>query len=58
MALAYAGLGDTTRGIEYLHRAIDVRDISLPEEFYDPRLDPLRADPRFAQVAARMGLER
>jgi len=55
-AIAYAGLGDTTRGIEWLHRGIDERDIFLPENFFDPLLDPLRGDPRFTRVVQRMGL--
>jgi tetratricopeptide (TPR) repeat protein len=56
LALAYAGLGETTRAFAYLNRAIDVRDIFLPEDFFDPLLDGLRRDPRFKRVEARMGL--
>ncbi len=56
LALAYAGLGDSGRAIEELHRAIDQRDIYLPELFFDPLLDPLRGDPRFRRVVERMGL--
>jgi tetratricopeptide (TPR) repeat protein len=58
IAVAYAGLGDATRGIEWLNRGIDQRDIYIPENFFEPLLDPLRSDPRFEQVSARMGLER
>lgn len=54
LALAYAGQGDLTRAFAQLDRAITVRDIFLPEDFFDPQLDPLRADPRFAAIAARM----
>jgi adenylate cyclase len=57
LALAYTGLGDRTRAFEYLHRAIDARDIFMPEDFFDPLLDPLRRDPRFARVVERMGLQ-
>ncbi len=56
LALAYTGQGDLNRAFEYLHRAIDVRDAYLPEDFFDPLLDPLRADARFARVEERMGL--
>jgi serine/threonine protein kinase/tetratricopeptide (TPR) repeat protein len=56
IALAYAGLGDATRGLEWLNRGIDQRDIYIPENFFDPLLDPLRKDPRFGRVLARMGL--
>jgi len=58
IAEAYAGLGDATRGIEWLNRGIDQRDIYIPENFFDPLLDPLRRDPRFEQVWARMGIKR
>ncbi len=56
LALAYAGLGETTHAFEYLNRAIDVRDIFLPEDFFDPLLDALRRDPRFRRVEERMGV--
>lgn len=56
LALAHTGLGDLTQAFDYLHRAIDVRDMFLPEDFFEPLLDPLRADPRFARVEERMGL--
>ena len=56
IAMAYAGLGDATRGIEWLNRGIDQRDIYIPENFFDPLLDPLRKDPRFRRVLTRMGL--
>jgi hypothetical protein len=54
--VAYAGLGDVTRGIVWLNRGIDQQDIYIPENFFDPLLDPLRKDPRFALVMTRMGL--
>jgi eukaryotic-like serine/threonine-protein kinase len=58
IAEAYAGLGDVTQGIEWLNRGIDEKDIYIPENFFEPLLDPLRKDPRFARVSIRMGLER
>jgi eukaryotic-like serine/threonine-protein kinase len=57
IAAAYAGLGDATRGIEWLNRGIDQRDIYIPENFFEPLLDPLRSDPRFERVMTRMGLK-
>jgi hypothetical protein len=56
LALAYTGLGETTRAFMYLNRAIDVRDAFLPEDFFDPLLDGLRRDARFKRVEARMVL--
>jgi hypothetical protein len=58
IAAAYAGLGDATRGIEWLNRGIDQRDIFIPENFFEPLLDPLRTDPSFERVWTRMGLKR
>jgi serine/threonine-protein kinase len=58
IAVAYAGLGDATQGIEWLNRGIDQHDIYIPENFFEPLLDPLRKDPRFDQVLTRMGLAR
>jgi TolB-like protein/Tfp pilus assembly protein PilF len=57
IAAAYAGLGDVTRGLEWLNRGIDEKDIYIPENFFDPYLDPLRKDPRYERVLARMGLK-
>jgi serine/threonine-protein kinase len=56
IAIAYGALGDVTRGLEWLNRGIDQRDIYIPENLFDPLLDPLRRDPRFDQVLVRMGL--
>ncbi|HUF36809.1 MAG TPA: protein kinase [Gemmatimonadales bacterium] len=56
LAIAYTGLGETGRAIEELHRAIDQRDIFVPEVFFDPLLHPLRRDPRFRRIEERMGL--
>ena len=53
IAIGYGALGDTTRGLEWLNRAIDQHDIYIPENFFEPLLDPLRKDP---QVLRRMGL--
>jgi hypothetical protein len=57
IAAGYAGLDDVSHGLEWLNRGIDERDIYIPENFFDPLLDPLRSDPRFEQVLKRMGLE-
>ncbi|MGH7512336.1 MAG: protein kinase domain-containing protein [Gemmatimonadales bacterium] len=56
IAAAYAGLGDATKGLDWLNRGVDEKDIYIPENFFDPLLDPLRKDPRYAQVLERMDL--
>jgi hypothetical protein len=58
LAIAYTGLGETDSAFAALHRAIDQRDIFLPEVFSDPLLDPLRQDPRFGRILERVGLAR
>ncbi len=56
LAMAYSGLGEIDQGIAALHRAIEERDIFMPEIFFDPLLDPLRKDPRFRKVEELMGV--
>src|SRR3989442_448283 len=58
LALAYTGQGNLTRGFAYLDSAIAARDIFLPEDFFDPQLDALRADPRFAAREQKMHVRR
>jgi eukaryotic-like serine/threonine-protein kinase len=57
IAIGYGALGETTRGLDWLNRAIDQRDIYIPENFFEPLLDPLRKDPRFEAVLTRMGIK-
>jgi eukaryotic-like serine/threonine-protein kinase len=56
-AMAYIGVGDTARAFEWLNRGIDEKDIYIPENFYQPLLDPLRKAAGFDRVVRRMGLE-
>jgi serine/threonine-protein kinase len=57
IAIAYGALGDVTQGIAWLNRGIDQHDLYIPENFFEPLLDPLRRDPRFKEVSTRMGLK-
>ena len=50
----YAGLGETDRAFEMLNRAFDTRDRGMSWIRVAPRLDPLRADPRFTDLLRRM----
>jgi hypothetical protein len=55
IAVVYEGLGERDRAIEWFEKAYAEHYIHawvLP----DPRLDPLRSDPRFKNVMRRMGL--
>ncbi|HET8625069.1 MAG TPA: tetratricopeptide repeat protein [Gemmatimonadales bacterium] len=56
IAAAYGALGDATRGLAWFNRAIDEKDIYIPENFFDPLFDPLRKNARFEQIVRRMGL--
>ena len=54
LALVYAGLGEKDRAFQQLDEAYDVRDPDLVYLKVDPRLDPLRSDPRFQSLLRRM----
>jgi tetratricopeptide (TPR) repeat protein len=56
LAMAHAGLGHKTEAFKWLHRGIQERDQYLPENFFDPLLDPLRSDARYGEVLKQMGL--
>jgi tetratricopeptide (TPR) repeat protein len=58
-ARVYLGLGDNARALTLLDRAATDRDSfysseSLAEAFFDP----IRSDPRFAAIVAKVGLDR
>jgi hypothetical protein len=55
IALVYAGMGDKDNAFQWLDTAIGQR--SMQSWVYpDPRIDSLRSDPRFKEVARRMGM--
>jgi len=56
-ALIYLGLGDKKRALEGLEKAFEDRYWGLLWLNVDPRFDPLRTDPRFANLLRRMRLE-
>jgi len=55
IAEVYIGLGDRHNALEWLHRALDQKDLA-PFLSCDPVFDPLRADPRFSAVLKRANL--
>jgi DNA-binding winged helix-turn-helix (wHTH) protein/Flp pilus assembly protein TadD len=57
VALVYAGLGEVDQAFEWLDRAYEDRTHWLVMLRVEPRLDSLRADPRFAALLCRIGLE-
>jgi DNA-binding winged helix-turn-helix (wHTH) protein/TolB-like protein/Tfp pilus assembly protein PilF len=54
LSILYAGLGDTDRALRALDRAAVQRATDLSFLGSDPLFDPLRADPRFAALRARL----
>jgi TolB-like protein/Flp pilus assembly protein TadD len=58
IAAIYTGLGETERAFECLEQAYEDRSEWLVWAKVEPRLDVLRADPRFAELLRRVGLAR
>ena len=59
VALAYLGLGDNDNALLWLDRAVDKHEDSLTDyatPLTGPIFTPLRGDPRFRKVIAKMGL--
>lgn len=57
IALIHAALGERTTALDWLEHAYEERSDHLPYIRVNPRLDPLRAEPRFVDLLRRMGLE-
>jgi len=55
IAEVYIGLADKDRAFEWLHKAVDQKDLAVFLKT-DPLYDPLRPDPRFATLLRRMNL--
>jgi tetratricopeptide (TPR) repeat protein len=56
MAMGYAALGNPDRAFACLERAFQARSAGLIYLHLDPGYQPLRTDPRFAQLVERIGL--
>jgi len=56
VALVYAGLGDKDKAFAWLDKAYEEHSFSLSNLKVEPRFDPLRSDPRFADLLRRIGL--
>jgi adenylate cyclase len=55
-AVVYAGLGDKDQAFALLEKAYEERSGLLPYLKVNPTWDPLRSDPRFADLMRRVGL--
>jgi DNA-binding winged helix-turn-helix (wHTH) protein/TolB-like protein/Flp pilus assembly protein TadD len=58
IAAIHAGLGDATRAFAWLEKAYAARDVNLVFLPVDPKMDPVRADPRFQALLDRCGFTR
>ena len=56
LAVLYTGLGEKDRAIEQLNKAYDDRAGWIINLKVEPLFDPLRSDPRFADLLRRMKL--
>jgi hypothetical protein len=57
IALIYLGLGEKDQAFAWLERAYEERCPTLEFLKVEPSLDPLRSDPRFANLLRRMNLQ-
>ena len=58
VAALYGALGDNDRAFEWFERALSSSQMQARILRYDPQFDPLRQDPRFAELLRRHGRER
>lgn len=56
LAVIQVALGDPDTALRWLEAAYDARSQGMLDIAIDPRLAPLRADPRYRSLIARMGL--
>jgi serine/threonine protein kinase len=56
IAVLYAGLGEKDEVFRWLNAAYEERDYQIESLKTDFRLDPVRSDPRFAELVRKVGL--
>lgn len=55
-AMVYAGLGEKSRAVEFLRQAADAHVTDVTFIGVDPVFDPLRGEPEFQALCARLGI--
>ena len=56
LVVAYCALGEKDKAFLWLEKAFQQHDISVARLKVDPKLDPIRSDPRFKEYLKRLGL--
>jgi len=56
MALVYLGMGEQAKALEWLNKAILAHNDYVTQLKVDPRIDPMRSNPRLQQLVRRIGL--
>jgi serine/threonine-protein kinase len=56
IAMIYDGLGEKFETFDWLEKAVEERSYQVSSMSVDPRLDPLRSDPRFKKLLERLHL--
>lgn len=57
LALIYAALGEKDQAFELLEKSYRDHTVDMLTLYYDPLIDNLRSDPRFADLQRRVGLK-
>ncbi len=57
LAMGYGALGDLDKAFESLKEALDAHSAGLIYIHLDPGYETLRADPRFAEIVAKVGVK-
>lgn len=58
VALVYAALDEVDLAFEWLDKSHELHEESLCSLKIDPKMDPLRSDPRFNRLLKKVGLEK
>jgi hypothetical protein len=56
LATVYAALGERDEAFVWLEKLYKADELVIMQPKLEPALDPLRSDPRFADLLRRMGL--
>jgi serine/threonine-protein kinase len=57
LAMGYAAVGENDRALEHLDEALQARSAGLVYVHLDPGYEPLRSDPRFANLVQKVGVK-